>query len=169
MQSADLVAPGQVESSWTRDRTHVPCTGRRTLTHCTAREILLLLLMPLFFFLVAQIWFRGKRSEISTSSMMTRQQTQPWYFRLLGYSFVSCCSPSAPLGCHPAVVLGSPGLLGLFLGVGGMEEEEERVVGGFWAGWGVIKLLSTETLGTFQVTKAEKFQISVSSKGIKGA
>ena len=76
LQSADLVAPGRVESSWTRDRAHVPCTGRRIRIHCNAREILLLLLMPLFFFLVAQIWFRGKRSEVSTSSMMTRQQAQ---------------------------------------------------------------------------------------------
>lgn len=74
-----------------------------------------------------------------------------------------------PLGCHPAVVLGSPGFLGLLLGVGGREEEEERVVGGFWVGWGIRKILSAETLGTFQVTKAEKFQISVSSKGIRGA
>ena len=34
---------------------------------------------------------------------------------------------------------------------------------------GATQLLSTETLVTFQVTKAEKFQISVSSHGIKGA
>ena len=56
----------------------------------TAREILLLLLMRLlvfFFFSVAQIWFRGERSEVSTSTLVTRQQTQPWYFSLLGYSF----------------------------------------------------------------------------------
>ena len=169
LQSADIVAPGRVESSWTRDRAHVPCTGRRIRIHCTAREILLLLLMPPFFFLVAQIWFRGKRSEVSTSSMMTRQQAQRGVSASWATRFFSCCSPSAPLGCHTAVVLGSPGLLGLFMGVGGREEEEERMVGGFWAGWGIIKLLSTETLGTFQVTKAEKFQISVSSKGIKGA
>ena len=71
-----LVAPRHGQSSWTRDQTRVPCTGRRIRIHCTAREILLLLLMPLFFFLVAQIWFRGKRSEVSTSSMMTRQQAQ---------------------------------------------------------------------------------------------
>ena len=27
-----------VESSWTRDRTHVPCIGRRSLNHWTARK-----------------------------------------------------------------------------------------------------------------------------------
>ena len=38
-----LVAPRQVESSWTRDRTHVPCIGRQIFIHCTTREVLLLL------------------------------------------------------------------------------------------------------------------------------
>ena len=35
-----LAAPRHVESSQTRDRTHVPCTGRQILTHCTTREVL---------------------------------------------------------------------------------------------------------------------------------
>ena len=33
-----LVAPQHVESSWTRDRTHVLCTGRWILIHCATRE-----------------------------------------------------------------------------------------------------------------------------------
>ena len=33
-----LVAPQHVGSSWTRDRTHVPCIGRRILIHWATRE-----------------------------------------------------------------------------------------------------------------------------------
>ena len=32
-------APWHVESSWTRDRTHVPCTDRRIPIHCPTREV----------------------------------------------------------------------------------------------------------------------------------
>ena len=35
-----LVAPQRVGSSQTRDRTHVPCIGRRILNHCATREAL---------------------------------------------------------------------------------------------------------------------------------
>ena len=38
----DVIAPQHVGSSQTRDRTHVPCIGRRILNHCTTREALLL-------------------------------------------------------------------------------------------------------------------------------
>ena len=34
-----LVALQHVASSQTRDRTHVPCIGRRILNHCTTREV----------------------------------------------------------------------------------------------------------------------------------
>ena len=34
-----LVAPRHVESSWTRDRTGVPRTGRRIPIHCTTGEV----------------------------------------------------------------------------------------------------------------------------------
>ena len=37
-----LIAPWHVEYSWTRDQTHVPCTGRKILTHCTTREVLII-------------------------------------------------------------------------------------------------------------------------------
>ena len=33
-----LVAPLHVGSSWTRDRTRVPCIGRQILNHCATRE-----------------------------------------------------------------------------------------------------------------------------------
>ena len=36
-----LVASWHVESSWTRDRTCVPCIGRWILIHCTTREVLI--------------------------------------------------------------------------------------------------------------------------------
>ena len=39
-----LLAPGHVESSWARNRTHVPCSGRRILNHWTAREVRALVL-----------------------------------------------------------------------------------------------------------------------------
>ena len=35
-----LVALRQVEPSETRDRTHVPCLGKRDVIHCTTREVL---------------------------------------------------------------------------------------------------------------------------------
>ena len=35
----DLVALWHMESSQTRDRTHVPCIGRQILIHCTTREV----------------------------------------------------------------------------------------------------------------------------------
>ena len=34
-----FVAPQHVGSSWTRDRTHVPCIGRRILNHWATREV----------------------------------------------------------------------------------------------------------------------------------
>ena len=37
----DLAAPQNVKSSWTRDRTYVPCIGRWILTRCTTREVCL--------------------------------------------------------------------------------------------------------------------------------
>ena len=37
-----LVAPCHVGSSQTRDRTRVPCIGRRILNHCATREVLLM-------------------------------------------------------------------------------------------------------------------------------
>ena len=40
MWCTGLVAPRHVRSSWTRDRTCVPCIGRRILNHCATREVL---------------------------------------------------------------------------------------------------------------------------------
>ena len=36
----ELSRPWHVKSSWTRDRTHVPCIGRWILNHQTTREVL---------------------------------------------------------------------------------------------------------------------------------
>ena len=36
----EFSCPWHVESSWTRDRTHVPCIGRWILNHQTTREVL---------------------------------------------------------------------------------------------------------------------------------
>ena len=35
-----LVAPQHVESSRTKDQTHVPCIGKQILYHCTTLEVL---------------------------------------------------------------------------------------------------------------------------------
>ena len=43
-----LVFPWHVSSSWTRDRTCVPCIGRQVLIHCTTREVLSIFLLGLF-------------------------------------------------------------------------------------------------------------------------
>ena len=40
-QLVGLVAPKHVKSSWIRDQTHVPCTGRWILIHCATREVLI--------------------------------------------------------------------------------------------------------------------------------
>ena len=41
VEFVDLVAPRHVKSShsWSRDQTHVPCTGRQILIHCPTREV----------------------------------------------------------------------------------------------------------------------------------
>ena len=51
--------PQHVESSQTRGRTHVPCTGRRVLIHCTTREVLFCFFQSHFFLhkLFIQIFF----------------------------------------------------------------------------------------------------------------
>ena len=36
---ASIGAPQRVESSRTRDQTHVPCIGRWFLTHCATRKV----------------------------------------------------------------------------------------------------------------------------------
>ena len=41
--ASGLVALWHVGSSWSRDETHVRCSGRWILNHCTAREVQLLL------------------------------------------------------------------------------------------------------------------------------
>ena len=45
MWCTGLVAPQHVGSSQTRDRTCVPCIGRRILNHCATREVLHILFL----------------------------------------------------------------------------------------------------------------------------
>ena len=42
-----VVAPRHVGSSWARDRTRVPCIGRRILNHCATREVLQVILIQI--------------------------------------------------------------------------------------------------------------------------
>ena len=57
-----LVALGQVESSQTSDRTHVPCMGKWIL-QCTIREVIIsnLKVLPLPFILLQPRFWKGIR------------------------------------------------------------------------------------------------------------
>ena len=46
-----IVALQRVGSSQSRDRTHVPCTGRRNLIHCATREVLTTVLLDFTLFI----------------------------------------------------------------------------------------------------------------------
>ena len=59
-----LAAPWHVGSSWTRDRTHVPCTSRRTLNLCTTREV------------PNQIFYRAKMQIFIQVDKVTDPQAQ---------------------------------------------------------------------------------------------
>ena len=66
----DLVSPQHVESTWTRDQTHVPCLGRQTPIHCLTREVLffyfwlLIFILDFFFFF---FFLREKHFHLKTS------------------------------------------------------------------------------------------------------
>jgi len=40
-----LAAPEHVGSPWIRDQTHIRCTGRWILIHCTTTEVLIYILL----------------------------------------------------------------------------------------------------------------------------
>ena len=52
-----LVAPRHVGSSWTSDRTRVPCIGRQILNHCATREVPGRLFLSLFILFI-YFWLR---------------------------------------------------------------------------------------------------------------
>ena len=54
-----LVVLRQVESSWTRDHTCVPCIGRQILIHCATREVLNILLLAPLTFLSQSVFPKG--------------------------------------------------------------------------------------------------------------
>ena len=68
-----LLAMRQVESSWTRDPTCVPCIGRWTLNHWTIKEMLNALIFTLILYLVAL-----KISLINYNSLLLRMQMRQW-------------------------------------------------------------------------------------------
>ena len=53
-----LVAPRHMGSSWTRDRTRVPCIGRQILNHCATRKVLQDFLKLEVIF---QVFFNGQQ------------------------------------------------------------------------------------------------------------
>ena len=57
-----MVALRQTGSSWTRDQTHVPCTGRRILIHYIIREVL----CWCYACLERKIWSWGKTDDTRT-------------------------------------------------------------------------------------------------------
>ena len=61
-----LVAPRDVGSSQTRDRTHVPCIGRWILNHCTTREV------PMIGHL-NKYYLEGRKNEVSISFIQPGQ------------------------------------------------------------------------------------------------
>ena len=50
-----LVAPWHVGSSWTRDRSCVPCIGKQILNHCATREVPYLTVLSVCFSCCCQI------------------------------------------------------------------------------------------------------------------
>ena len=69
------VGPQPVESSWSRDWTQVPCTGRLILIHCTTREV------PSFLFIFSCLFV------VSVAIMLTKFFTfldiNPHWYMLL--------------------------------------------------------------------------------------
>ena len=109
-----------------------------------------------FFFSVAQILFRGERSEVSTSTLVTRQQTQPWYFSLLGYSFFSLLFFFCTFGLPPSCCSGLSRFSWSSLGSG--REGGGRGKGGWWVlrGMGNQKNLKRRNLGNFPSDKSRE-------------
>ena len=95
-----LVAPQHVGSSRSRDRTHVPCIGRRILNHCTTREVL-----PLFFYmcphsnLVRQEFSRDKKTKlnklgkeiVSVGTQTRRSQVEKEWHKLKLNMYSTAC------------------------------------------------------------------------------
>ena len=70
-----VVALRRLEPSRTRDRTWVPCIGRRTLTHCATRKVLIFYVYCMYFWLC---WVFVAEHRLSLASASS------------GYSFLRC-------------------------------------------------------------------------------
>ena len=87
MWRTGLVAPQHVGSSRTRDRTRVPCIGRRILNHCATREVLL-------------VGFSGKGCRAFDGSLCLGSKVRPEVRALPGASAFNF-KVFAPAGCCP--------------------------------------------------------------------
>ena len=92
----DLAAWWHVESSWTRDRTCVPCKGRWILIHCTTREILLLTLHSLWPHLHLYISHHWNNSHVYIASLNV-----PQLFTWLSFESLRVSSTSKPNSSYP--------------------------------------------------------------------
>ena len=77
-----VAAPQFAESSWTRDRTYVPCTGRQILVHCATREV------PCGSFVFG---FQGCQQQSQTR----------WLWVLACLVAQSCLTLCDPMDCSP--------------------------------------------------------------------
>ena len=92
----DWVAWWYAESSWTRDRTHVPCIGRWVLIHCTTREILFHTLYSVWLHLHLYLSYHWNNSHVYISSL-----NFPQFFTWLSFESLKVSSKSKPNSSSP--------------------------------------------------------------------
>ena len=103
LRHTGLMLPWHVESSWTRDRTSVPCIGRQILNHWTTREV------PLWFLYI--LWLEEMTAQVLTlkrrvpGSSLSRGHLPPP--RVTSGAPLSLSPPSGGLWLFPAL-LGAP-------------------------------------------------------------
>ena len=104
-----LVAPWNVGSSWTRDRTLVPCIGRRILNNCTTREvpkvdiflkkIFICLHQVLFIYLFLYLFLAVLGLPFCARAFSSCGKRGPLIIAVCGplhYRGLSCCRAQAP-------------------------------------------------------------------------
>ena len=79
-----LVAPLHVESSQIRNRTHVTCSGRRILIHCTTREVQEFFSNPSIELILLKIMNSMKFCEFNRAHLTFGKKTSLFYLTLLG-------------------------------------------------------------------------------------
>ena len=78
----------ELESSWTRDQTYVPCTGRQIPTHCVTREVL------------HHIW-KWKISQLGIILITVLIYLNHWLFVILPFS----CLLNQIIGCFRSFLI----------------------------------------------------------------